>query len=358
MKKRITMKNETNLIHLGRPEAGPDVGMNSPISLNSTLHAGGDIGYARYGNQSCLDLENAIASLEHGKTLAFSSGMSAFNAIASNIPQGSIIVASDQGYAGITETLRRMHQDGKIILRFVDIANTKEVLDNMADAFMVWIETPTNPLLKVADLEKIIKSAKNAGALVGVDNTFATPLRQVPLDMGADISLNSVTKYMAGHSDVLAGSISTNNNLIFDKIEFTRKLSGTIIQPFEAYLALRGMRTFSLRFEKAETNAKILAQLLSTNENVKDVFYPGFSGVISFDIYGTAEDADLVCNSARLISNTTSLGAVESTWERRRRWQLESHTVPESLIRLSVGCENIDDLWVDIKSALEYRKMI
>lgn len=352
------MKNETNLIHLGRPNPGPDVGMNSSVSLNSTLHAGGDIGYARYGNQSCLDLENTIASLEHGKTLAFSSGMSAFNAIASNIPHGSIIVASDQGYAGITETLRRMHQDGKIVLRFVDIANAAEVLHNMNDAFMVWIETPTNPLLKIADLKKIIRSAKETNVLVGVDNTFATPLRQVPLDMGADISLNSVTKYMAGHSDVLAGSISTNSKLIFDKIEFTRKISGTIIQPFEAYLALRGMRTFSLRFEKAEKNAKALVDLLSSNEHIKKVYYPGFSGVISFDIHGTPEDADVICNSARLIANTTSLGAVESTWERRRRWQLESHTVPETLIRLSVGCEDIEDLWVDIKNALEYVKMI
>ncbi len=352
------MKNETNVIRLGRPEAGPDVGMNSPVSLNSTLHAGGDIGYARYGNQSCLDLENVIASLEHGKTLAFSSGMSAFSAVVSNIPNGSVIVASDQGYAGITETLRRMHNDGKIVLRFVDISNTAEVLHNMNDAFMVWIETPTNPLLKIADLERIIRHAKATGVLVGVDNTFATPLRQIPLDMGADISLNSVTKYMAGHSDVLAGSISTNNKVIFNAIEFTRKISGTIIQPFEAYLALRGMRTFSLRFEKAESNAKILSDLLSSNEHVKNVYYPGFSGVVSFDIHGTPEDADRVCDSARLISNTTSLGAVESTWERRRRWQLESETVPETLIRLSVGCENVDDLWLDIKNALEYIKMI
>lgn len=347
------MKNETNLVHLGRPNAGPDVGMNSPVSLNSTLHAGGDIGYARYGNQSCTDLELVIESLEHGKTLAFSSGMSAFSAIASNIPNGSIIVASDQGYAGITETLRRMNDDGKIVLRFVDIANTAEVLYNMNDAFMVWIETPTNPLLKIADLKRIIRHAKATGVLVGVDNTFATPLRQIPLDMGADISLNSVTKYMAGHSDVLAGSISTNNKIIFNAIEFTRKITGTIIQPFEAYLALRGLRTFSLRFEKAESNAKILVDLLRSHELVTNVYYPGFSGVISFEIKGDAERAERVCSSARLISNTTSLGAVESTWERRRRWALESHTVPDNLIRLSVGCENIDDLWPDIKYALE-----
>lgn len=354
MKRKMKkMKNDTSMIHRGRPMPDADEGMNTPVSLNSTFHAGGDIGYARYGNQSCSDLESVIESLEHGKTLAFSSGMSAFSAIAANIPLGSIIVASDQGYAGITETLRRMHDEGKIVLRFVDIANTAEVLYNMNDAFMVWIESPTNPLLKIADLERIIRQAKATSVLVGVDNTFATPLRQVPLDLGADISLNSVTKYMAGHSDVLAGSISTNNKIIFDKLEFTRKLNGSIIQPFEAYLALRGMRTFSLRFEKAESNAKALVGLLRSHEMVTNVYYPGFSGVISFEIKGDAEQAEKVCSSARLIANATSLGAVESTWERRRRWALESHTVPENLIRLSVGCEDIDDLWLDIKYAIE-----
>lgn len=354
MKRKMKkMKNETRLIHKGRPDPSPDQGMNTSISLNSTLHAGGSVGYARYGNQSCLDLESVIESLEHGKTLAFSSGMSAFSAIASNIPHGSIIVASDQGYAGITETLRRMHNDGKIVLRFVDIENTNDVLDSMSNAFMVWIESPTNPLLKIADIKTIISHAKKIGVLVGVDNTFATPLRQVPLDMGADISLNSVTKYMAGHSDVLAGSISTNNKMLFDNIEFTRKLTGTIIQPFEAYIALRGMRTFSLRFEKAEANAKIIVRLLSAHELVTKVYYPGFSSVVSFEIEGNAEQAEKVCSSAKLVSNTTSLGAVESTWERRRRWALESSTVPENLIRLSVGCEDVDDLWLDIKKAIE-----
>lgn len=358
MKKRvmIVMKNETRIIHFGRPSPAADAGMNTPVSLNSTLHAGGDIGYSRYGNQSCSDLEDVISSLENGRTLAFSSGMSAFQAIVSIIPNGSAVVASDQGYAGITETLRRLDLDKKINLKFVDIADTQSVVENIKGAFMVWIESPTNPLLKVANINEIISNAKKNGVLVGVDNTFATPLRQVPLDLGADISLNSVTKYMAGHSDVLAGSISVNDDLIFDKLEFARKISGTIIQPFEAYLALRGMRTFALRFEKAEQNAKSIYNLLLSHPSIKNVYYPGYSGVVSFDINGTLEDAENVCAASQIISNTTSLGAIESTWERRRRWQLESYTVPETLIRLSVGCEDLEDLWADIKGALSVIK--
>lgn len=343
----------TRSIHSGRPDRSPDGPFNTPISLNSTYYAGGDIGYARYGNDNCRDLENAISSLEGGKTLAFSSGMSAVSSVLSTVPVGGIVVASNQGYAGVNATLKKLNDENKIIARFVDIANTEEVLGNLIGAYMLWIESPTNPMLDVAELKTLISCAKQLNIVVVVDNTFATPINQQPLKLGADISLHSVTKYLSGHSDVLIGSVSTNNDILFDKIEFERKINGTIAAPFESWLSLRGIRTFPLRFRKSEDNAKELFWLLSNHPKINKVYYPGFGGVISFEVNATADEVDEICYSSKLIGYATSLGSVESLWERRRRWPLESILVPHNLIRLSVGCEDIDDIWNDIKYSIE-----
>ena len=337
----------------GRPKPTNDGPINTPVSLNSTFHAGGDIGYSRYGNETAASLEDVIGKLEGGKTLVFNSGMSAIKAVFDNVPLGSIVIASNQGYAGVNATLKQMQDQGKLVAKFVDISNTAEVLSELDGAYMLWLETPTNPRLDVADIDTLVRACKAQGTLVGVDNTFATPLIQKPLKMGADISMNSVTKYMAGHSDVLCGSISSNNEVLFNQIEFSRKISGTIIQAFDAYLALRGIRTFPLRFEKAQSNAKFLAKKIAEHPMVSKINYPGFGAMISFEVNTDADGAELICSSARLIANATSLGSVESLWERRRRWALESPLVSESLIRLSVGCEDADDLWNDIKYALE-----
>jgi len=343
---------ETNAISGGRPDRYPDSPLNTPISLNSTYTAGGQWGYARYGNDSCKSLEETISLLEGGKTLAFSSGMSAISSLFSNIPVGSIVVASNQGYAGVNATMEKMHNEGKIIARFVDITNTGEVLANLEGAYMLWLESPTNPRLEVADLNRLIRSCNKTGVIVGVDNTFATPMNQKPLDLGADMSMNSITKYLAGHSDVLMGSISFNNNSLYDAVEFSRKINGTIPQPFEAWLALRGIRTFPLRFKKAESNAKELFKLISNHSKILKVYYPGFGAMISFEVNASPEETEEICNRSKLIANATSLGSVESLWERRRRWPLESHLVSESLIRLSVGCEDVQDIWNDIIDSL------
>jgi cystathionine gamma-synthase len=343
----------TIAISSGRPKPNNDGPINTPISLNSTYHAGGDIGYARYGNDTAFSLEQVIEKLEYGKTLVFNSGMSAIKAVFDNVPLGSKVVASNQGYAGVNATLSQMQDQGKLIAKFVDISNLAEVLSELKNCYMLWIETPTNPRLDVADIDALVKACRSQGTLVGVDNTFATPLLQTPLKIGADISMNSVTKYMAGHSDVLCGSISSNNIDLLNKIEFSRKISGTIIQPFDAYLALRGIRTFPIRFEKAQDNAKKLVKKIADHPMVIKVNYPGFGAMLSFEVDADVEGTNRICSSSRIISNATSLGSVESLWERRRRWPLESVLVPENLIRLSVGCEDPEDLWNDIKHALE-----
>jgi cystathionine gamma-synthase len=278
--------------------------------------------------------------------------MAAISAVFSILPIGAPVVASNQGYSGTMGLLNQHHSTGRLEVRFVEITNTEEVIAAMKGAAMLWLESPTNPCLDVADLPSLIAAAKKSGMGVAVDNTFATPLVQKPLLMGADIVMHSVTKFLAGHSDVVLGSLSTNDDALLKRLEESRRFNGSVPGPFEAWLALRGIRTFPVRFRAAESNAKDLVARLSNHPKVTKVRYPGFGAVVSFEVAGTAEDAQKVCESSKLITHATSLGGIESLWERRRRWALESPSVPEQLIRLSVGCEHVDDVWADIHQAL------
>ena len=248
--------------------------------------------------------------------------------------------------------LNSFHTSGRLEVRFVDLVNTQEVIDAMKGAALVWLESPTNPCLDVADLPALISAAKKLGIGVAVDNTFATPLIQNPLAMGADIVMHSVTKFLSGHSDVLMGSLSISDPALFKRLHDSRSFNGSIPGPFEAWLALRGLRTFPLRFNKSQDSAKELVKRLTSHPKISRVRYPGFGAIVSFEVDGTAEQTQKVCESSTMIAHATSLGGVESLWERRRRWPIESPTVPEQLIRLSVGCEHVDDIWDDITRAL------
>jgi cystathionine gamma-synthase len=326
--------------------------LNPPLIFSSTYHAGGPVGYGRYGNESWSALETAISQLEGGETLSFSSGMAAISAVFSILPIGAPVVASNQGYSGTMGLLNQHHASGRLEVRFVDITNTEEVIGAMKGAALLWLESPTNPCLDLADLPTLISAAKKLTIGVGVDNTFATPLVQQPLSMGADIVMHSVTKFLAGHSDVVLGSLSISDPALFKRLEEARRFNGSIPGPFEAWLALRGIRSFPVRFRAAEKNAQQLVTRLQSHAKITKVRYPGFGAVISFEVDGTAEQAEKVCESSRLITHATSLGGIESLWERRRRWALESPSVPEQLIRLSVGCEHVEDIWQDIELAL------
>ncbi len=348
----MSLHPETSAITAGRPEAAPDASLNPPLVFSSTYHAGGPVGYGRYGNESWSALETAISQLEGGETLSFSSGMAAISAVFSILPIGAPVVASNQGYSGTMGLLNQHHASGRLEVRFVDITNTDEVVGAMKGAALLWLESPTNPCLDLADLPALISAAKKLTIGVGVDNTFATPLVQQPLAMGADIVMHSVTKFLAGHSDVVLGSLSIADPALFKRLEEARRFNGSIPGPFEAWLALRGIRTFPVRFRAAEKNAQQLVTQLQAHPKITKVRYPGFGAVISFEVDGTAEQAEKVCESSRLITHATSLGGIESLWERRRRWALESPSVPEQLIRLSVGCEHVDDIWQDIEQAL------
>jgi cystathionine gamma-synthase len=360
---------ETLAVTSGRPGHQPDAPLNPNVQLTSTFRAGGPLGYGRYGNETWLAVEEAISNLEGGKSLIFSSGMAAINAVFNILPIGAVVTASNQGYSGTMTVLKMLNESGRLEVRFVDVANTDEVLNAIPGTQLLWLESPTNPCLEVVELPQVIKAAKDAGIGVAVDNTFATPLNQNPLAMGADIVMNSVTKFISGHSDVLMGSISTNDEALYARIETQRKLGGAIAGPFEAWLALRGIRTFAIRVQRSSESALELAKRLSQHPKVSRVRYPGlptdpqhqkaksfmrgFGAVLAFEVKGSGEETEKVCAAAKLITNATSLGGVESLWERRRRWPIESEVVPENLIRFSVGLENVDDLWDDIQQALE-----
>ena len=367
------LATESKVVAAGRPAKQPDGALNPPIALNSTFHEGGPIGYGRYGNETWSALEEAISVLEGGKTLLFSSGMAAISAVFSLLPDGAVIVAANNGYQGTTTLLKKLHESEKLKVRFVNLANTDECLAAIPGAQMLYLESPLNPLLEVVDLPKIIAAGKSAGCGVAVDNTLATPLLQNPLALGADISIHSVTKYLSGHSDLILGSLSTNDQALYGRLEQSRRYGGAIAGPFEAWIALRGLRTFALRMQRSQENAMELATRLSKDSGISKVRYPGlatdsyhslaksfmkgFGAMISFDVNASVEQVDLMCNSSKLITNATSLGGVESIWERRRRWATESATVPENLIRFSVGIENVDDLWADIQQALTAAKI-
>jgi len=367
------LATESQVVAAGRPEKKPDGALNPAIALNSTFHEGGPIGYGRYGNEAWSALEEAISVLEGGKTLIFSSGMAAISSVFSLLPQGAIIVAAENGYQGTTTMLKKMHEAKKLEVRFVNLPNTDEVLKALPGAQMLYLESPTNPAIEVVDLPVVIAAGKKTGSIVVVDSTLATPMVQNPLALGADIALHSVTKYLSGHSDILLGCVVTNDESIFERVEQARRYGGAIPGPFEAWIALRGLRTFALRMQRSQGNAMELAKRLEKDPRVLRVRYPGlasdpyheraksfmkgFGAMISFEVKADIAQIDKMCNSSTLITNATSLGGVESIWERRRRWATESHTIPENLIRFSVGIENVDDLWSDIQSCFVAAKI-
>ena len=233
----------------------------------------------------------------------------------------------------------------------MDVADTAAVVAACDGAALVWLESPTNPMLAVADIAAIASAAHLLGLAVVVDNTFATPLYQRPLDLGADIVVHSATKFLGGHSDLLMGVSVTRDDIWFDGLVQARTYGGAIPGTLEAFLALRGLRTLHVRLERAsQTAAEVVARLL-LHPAVEVVRYPGFGAMVSFDVVGGAEAADKVCGAVRLIVPATSLGGVETSIERRSKYAGEEKT-PPGLLRMSVGLEHIDDLWADLLQAL------
>jgi cystathionine gamma-synthase len=348
-----TWSPATTAVTAGRPEHVPDAPLNAPITMASTYVAGGDLEYGRYGNPTWTAFEEALGALEGGRCLSFASGLSVVATVLDLVGQGATVVAPRHAYNGTVMQLADLESRGRVTANLVDITDTDAVVKACDDAALVWLESPTNPALEIADIETIAVAAHEAGAYLVVDNTFATPLRQRPLTMGADLVVHSATKYLSGHADAVLGAVVVTDDQLYDVLKGRRDLIGAIPGTLEAWLALRGLRTLHLRVERAESNAQALVGRLRAHRAVEEVRYPGFGGIVSIVMAGGADAADRLTHGTALWVHATSLGGVESTLERRRRWKSEPATIPDGLVRLSVGIEDVDDLWSDLSGVLD-----
>jgi cystathionine gamma-synthase len=340
----------TWLVAGGRP-IGPGRPLNPPIVAASTFHSDGGAPYARgRGTETWEAFEEVVGGLEHGTAVSFSSGMAAVDAVLSLVPPSGRIVVPSDCYQGVATLARDGADVGRWTVAYLATDDTAGWCRAAVHADLLWFETPSNPLLVVGDLPTVARSPRS-GLLV-VDNTFATPLLQQPLDLGADLSVQSATKFLGGHSDLLSGVVTTRSDELATRIRTVRASRGATPGSLESYLALRGVRTLALRLERAQENASVLARRLADHRAVEIVRHPGFGSMISFDVAGGADAADAVCGAIGLIGHATSLGGVESTMERRSIIPGQEH-LPAGLIRLSVGVEHVDDLWADLCAALD-----
>ncbi|MFT4189488.1 MAG: PLP-dependent aspartate aminotransferase family protein [Aeromicrobium sp.] len=344
---------ETLAVAAGRPERLPDAPLNSPITPASALIPGGASDYARHASPAWTGLEEALGALEGGYCISFASGMAATTAVLELLPVGAKVVAAAGAYFGTGEELRRRAKRGIVEVEFIDVADTADVIAAATDAAMLWLESPTNPELEVTDIRAVCAALKTIGVAVVVDNTLATPLRQRPLDLGADFVVHSASKLISGHSDVLLGAVLTHDDRGARALHTRRTMTGSVPGALETYLTLRGLRTLHVRLDRAEQNAREIAERLRQRKDVANVRYPGFGQMISFEVVAGAGAAQQVTESSEIVVYTTSLGGVETTWERRRRHEGERDQVSESLIRLSVGIENVEDVWEDVARCLD-----
>jgi len=355
------VRPETRLVHGGRPSEGP---LSVPVVLTAPYHEEGYAG--EEGTPTWEAFEAAIGELEGGGAVAFSSGMAAASAVLEPLPLGARVVGPAVGYTGVRVLLRERAAAGRIELEEVDLTDTEAVLRACEGAALLWAEPLTNPLVGVAELDRLCEGAHAAGAEVVVDATFATPLLLRPLELGADVVMHSATKFIGGHSDLLMGVATGRTAERTDALRHARGLLGATPGALEAFLALRGLRTLAVRLERAQATAMVLAERLAAHPGVSEVHYPGlpsdpghgraarlldgFGAMLAFEVPGGPEAAQALCERVRVVIHATSLGGVETLMERRSRYPQEA--TPESLLRVSVGLEHVEDLWEDLDAAL------
>lgn len=358
----------TRAVTTGRPAAEPGAPVNPPIVMSSTYHAGGAPEYGREGNPTWWAFEEAVADLEGAAgALCFASGIAAIDAVLDLVPAGGVVVAPAHPYSNTRARLHELHTGGRIVLREYVAGPDADIAEALEGAHLLWVESPTNPLLQVSDVVALARHAKACGALTAVDSTFSSPYCAQPLTWGADIVVHSATKYIAGHSDLLMGVLAAKDADLLAALKFRRVMNGSVSSPFEAWLALRGVRTLAVRMERHLANAAVIAERLREHPKVDSVRWPGFAdhpghalalattgpcAIVGFEA-GTPEQAEAICQATTLWTHATSIGGVESLIERRARYAFEHPDLPPSLIRLSVGIEDADDLWHDLDGAID-----
>ena len=378
------MKFDTKVVRAGI-EPDPTTGsILPPIYETATFvlpEVGKDRGfdYTRSSNPTRQVLEANLAAIDSGKyAISFASGMSAVDACFKLLTAGDHIVCGDDVYGGVTRLLDNVTAQQGLSITYVDTTNTDAVKAAITSATkMLWIETPTNPLLKVSDMEAMVKISRDAGILLGVDATFATPVFLRPLEFGADIVMHSTTKYLAGHNQIIGGVLITNHEHVFEKMKYIQKTIGAVSSPFDCWLNLSGLKTLHLRMKRHEESALQVAAFLEAHPKIDRVLYPGlpshpqhaiakaqmsgFSGMITFELKGGTEAGKTLMNNVQLCGLAESLGSVETmithpasmthvdvpVEDRRKRG------LTDGLVRLSVGIEDVEDIILDLEKALE-----
>lgn len=378
------MNFNTKVIHGGQQHEPATGSVNVPVFLTSTFaqHSPGQLRsgyeYSRGANPTRQALEYSLASIENGtRGLAFGSGLAAIDAVLKLLNPGDEVIAVDDLYGGTYRMFTRLYEKYNLKFSFVNFDDASKISHHLTEnTKLIWLETPTNPLMKLVDIRAVCEAVKGRGILVAVDNTFATPYIQKPLDLGADIVMHSATKYLGGHSDVIAGALITKDAALGEKLHFIQFASGGILGPHDSYLVLRGIKTLALRMERHSENGQKVAEFLQNHATIKDVFYPGlpsnpqyelaqqqmkgFGGMVSFTFKsGKKEDAVKFLERLKVFTLAESLGGVESL---ANHPALMTHAsipaekraelgISDDLVRLSVGIEDITDLISDLEQA-------
>lgn len=377
------MEFETRAIHAGQPPDPATGAVIVPIYFTSTYqqdaigkHKGYE--YSRTGNPTRTALEQALASIEGGKFgLAFASGVAATTTVLSLLKSGDHILAGDDLYGGTYRLLEKVVKNWGITTTYVDVDEVtafKEAIQ--PNTKLIWIETPTNPLLKIIDIEFASRIARENNLILVVDNTFVSPYFQRPLEFGADIVVHSTTKYLSGHSDIIGGAVVTSNEQLYTELKFYQNAIGAVPSPLDSWLVLRGIKTLAVRMREHEKNALFLAQFLEKHPKVERIYYPGlpshehyhlakqqmdgFGGMISVELKGGLSDVERFVSRLKLFLLAESLGGVESlvcypaqmTHASLPKEERLKRGIKDNLLRLSVGIENQNDLQDDLENAL------
>jgi cystathionine gamma-synthase len=374
--KSNSMKTETIAIHAGNHTDQSTGAVIQPIVLSTTFERAADgtfphgYSYSRAANPNRTSLENVLTQLENGADAAcFSSGNAAGMAVFQSLAPGTHVIAPDDMYHGLRNQLKTLFA-GILEFDFIDINNTDTLNSHIKpNTGLIWIETPSNPLLKITGIKKVVDIARKKGIKVVCDNTFATPICQQPLLLGADMVMHSSTKYFGGHSDLMGGALITaKKDEWWQKIRQIQEMGGAIPSPMDCYMLVRSIKTLPYRMRGHCNNAQLLAGFLAAHPKVEQVMYPGllshpqhatakeqmngFGGVLSFCIKGGEEAARTTINKVKIFTKATSLGGVESLIEHRATVEGPDTKIPFNLLRISVGLEHIDDLIADIEQAL------
>jgi len=371
------MRFETRAIHTGLNIGNPSSSVVPPISPSTIFEVDAegreekDLHYTRLGNPNRLQFEAVIASLENGKTAsAFSSGIAAATAVLQALDPGDHIIIPEDVYAGNRKMVKNIMNRWGLESSFIDMTSLNEIESHIKkNTKLIWMETPSNPLMRITDIKAVSELAKSHAIRTVVDNTWPTPVNQLPLDLGADLVLHSTSKYFGGHSDILGGAVVTaTDDDFFERIRMIQKMAGAVPSPQDCWMLSRSTRTLAYRMRGHNEHARIVADFLSNHKRVESVYYPGlechpghtiakkqmngFGGMISFLAGRGAAEAVQIVGRSKLIKRATSLGGVESTWEHRQSSEGEGSVSPDTMIRMSVGLEHPDDLIGDLEMAL------